>query len=293
MRGVFVHLLYLHRMAFSNTIVFMFKNKDTQKFIGAIVVLLLAGVFVWYITKDLSSVTPKESGNVVKEASTSPSIKLVKNGNIKIKKIPVNTNFDANTLARPKLNRVIVIPKRFPPEAVKILQNNITKLTTELKKNPDSFSDWSDLAKQYYIIDDFKGAVEIWKYLTVVAKGDTVSLVNLGKVYFYQLKDYKKSETAFKKAISINSKLTEAYVGLHNLYRYSYKTDTTLAIDILKEGIKSTNSTDLQMLLASYYTKLGMKDKAEEVYKEVLVVANTSGNTNLVTIVKAAINSLK
>ena len=63
---------------------------------------------------------------------------------------------------------------------------------------------------------------------------------------------------------------------------------------LLKEGIAVVpDNTDIRMLLASYYTELGMKDEARAVYEEVLVIADTAGNTNLVTITEAAIDSLK
>jgi len=200
----------------------------------------------------------------------------------------------ADEVLRPKLDRVIVIPERFSPEAEAILRKNIDTLKTQLKGDPNSFQAWSDLANQYKILDDFEGAREIWEYLSIAAEGNTVSKINLANLYHYQLRDYEKSEAIFRDVIAMNGQIVEAYTGLHELYRYSFKTPTTLAIDVLKEGITAIpDSIDLRMLLASYYTELKLEEEARAVYGEVLTMANEAGDTNLVTIVEAAIDSLK
>ena len=267
-------------------------NKEKiQKVFGVIIVVILISLFGWYILRDTSPKVSKEGvKNSIKNSNIGVSIET-EGGDVKIKEIPTDST---DSVTQPKLDRVVVMPERFSPEAVAILQNNINTLTSQLKEDPNSFQAWSDLANQYKIIGDYEGAVEIWKYLSTTAKENTVSRINLGEVYHYYLKEYKKSEEVFKEVIDINSSIVGAYTGLHELYRYSYKTDTTLAIDILKDGIVAIpDNVDLRMLLASYYTELGMKNDARAVYEKVLVMANTSGNTNLVTIIKAAINSLK
>lgn len=271
----------------------MFTDKNTQKVVGAVIIILLLGFVGWYIARDFSPLSSEKVGESTTVENGSIE-SLVESGDAEIVEIPVDVNLNANSIAQPTLNRTITMPERFTPEAVRILQNNIATLTTQLEEDPSLFHSWSDLATQYKIIDDFEGAREVWEYLIKITKDNAIIRISLGNLYHYQLRDFEKSEEVFKDLLSINEKTVEAYVGLHELYRYSYKTDTTLAIDILKEGIAAVpNNTDIRMLLASYYTKLEMKDEARAVYEEVLVMANSAGNTNLVTITEAAIESLK
>ena len=278
---------------FPRTITSMFKDKNTQKVLGATVVILLVGFIGWYIVQDISSKDTKKEAvkgeeKIIKEGDIGA---LGRGGDVEIKEIPIGT--DSSTLLHPKLGRIVVMPDRFTPEAIEILTNNIATLTTKLKEDPSSFENWSSLAIQYKVIDDFEGAVEIWKFLISASEGNIDSRINLGNIYHFQLREYEKSEAVFKEVIAINKSIVGAYTGLHELYRYSYKTDTTLALDILKEGVVVISDTiDLRMLLASYYTKLDMKDEALSVYEEVLSMAEALGNTNLVTIIEAAIQSL-
>ncbi|MFC1731275.1 tetratricopeptide repeat protein [candidate division KSB1 bacterium] len=265
----------------------MIENKNTQKAVGAVIIIVLIGFVGWYIARDfsLTDTDTIEDGSIES---------LVESGDAEVNEIPVGVDLNIDAVVRPELGRAVVMPERFSSEAIVILLNNIATLTEQLKEDSNSFHSWSDLAAQYKIIDDFEGAKEIWEFLITTAKENVGPYINLGNLYHYQLKDYEKAESAFKDALNINDKLEQAYSGLHELYRYSYKIDTTLAVDILKEGVVAIpDSVDLRMLLASYYTKLGMNDDARAVYEEVLIMANTAGDTNLVTIVEAAIESLK
>lgn len=267
-------------------------HKDTQKALGATVIILVIGFIGWYIVRSIPSTNSTQYIDTSIEDGSLDA--LVESGDAQVEEIPVDINLDANTAIRPKLDRSTVIPSRFSPEAVTILENNITKLKDQLANDPNSFQGWIDLANQYKIIDDFKGAAEIWEFLSITAEGNTISRINLGNLYHYELKDFEKSEAIFRDVISINNEIVDAYTGLHELYRYSFKKPTTLAVDVLKEGIAAIpNNIDLRMLLASYYTKLDMKTEANAVYEDVLVMARNAGNTNLVTIIEAAIQSLK
>ena len=277
---------------FSNTIMGMFKNEKVQKIFGLVFTVLLIGLVGWYITRDISTVDIKQDGQDVIESESLED--LVKDGSAEVEEIPVDVDLKADSVSRPNLDRAIILPSRFLGEAETIVLNNISTLVAQLKEDPNSFQAWSDLATQYKIIDDFEGSAEIWEFLSI-ATGDNIDTrINLGNLYHYHLRDFLKSEEVFKEVLDINSNSTEAYTGLHELYRYSYKTDTFLAVDILKEGIEVIpNNIDLRMLLASYYTELDMFDEAKVVYEEVLVMAEATDNTNLISIIKAAIDNLK
>lgn len=268
-------------------------SEKIQKILGAIVVIILIGLFGWYVVRDISPLT-SEGVSKDKEAVSNNDIDVsveTEGGDVEIKEIPKGF---MNIVAQPKLYRVVVMPERFSPEAVAILQNNIDTLTSQLKEDSGSFQAWSDLANQYKIIDDFTGAVEIWEYLSIVAEGNIVSRINLGEVYHYYLKEYGKSEAVFNEVIAINKGTVGAYTGLHELYRYSYKTDTTLAIDILKDGIVAvSDNIDLLVTLAGYYRDIGMIDDAKTTYIKARDEAEMKGNTSLVNLINEELTGLE
>ncbi|MEX0651951.1 MAG: hypothetical protein WD509_00545 [Candidatus Paceibacterota bacterium] len=269
----------------------MIQDTRTQKLIGVGVIAILIGFIGWYIARDFSLFSQEEK---MTQAEGESIESLVERGDAEVKEIPVIVDLNTNTITQPELNRTMTMPDRFSPEAVTILEKNIATLKTQLQGDKDSFQAWSDLAVQYKIIDDFEGAREIWEYLRIAAKAETQPLINLGSLYHYELKEFEKSESAYQEAIKRDGTAVEAYTGLHELYRYSYKTSTTLAVDTLKEGIIAVpRNTDIRMVLASYYEKLGKRDEAKTEYEKARTIATEEGNTNLVTIINAAIENLK
>ncbi len=63
------------------------------------------------------------------------------------------------------------------------------------------------------------------------------------------VKDYPKAEDSYTTAISMNANVIGYYQDLYTLYTYLYKTNTTAAADILKEGLANNpgNQTLLQL----------------------------------------------
>ena len=266
----------------------LLQNKSIREFLGAAVVVIVVVLVGWYIVRDIAS-TGKE--NVVQEGGIGADIR---EGGGTIEQLPVDTTITPpSAIAAPKLERSLTFPDNFDETAQTIIQNNIIALTAVLKEQPDSFSAWSDLAIQYKIIGDYEGAAEIWEYLNKVAEGNTISRVNLGNLYHYQLKNYEKSETNFKDALRINKELSEAYTGLFELYRYSFRTNTSEAENILKEGIAALpQNIDFVMTLAGYYKEKGRSDDAKETYKKARILAETAGNETLVSAIDDELSAL-
>ena len=72
------------------------------------------------------------------------------------------------------------------------------------------------------------------------------------------------------------------YANLYDLYRYSYKTNTTAAADILKQGIKENpQAVDLYIALGAYYKTQGKRTDARNYYEQALDLAINAGNTAL------------
>src|SRR3989344_9643212 len=183
----------------------------------------------------------------------------------------------------PSLDRPLTFPTDFPTEARAILEANVATLREKIRSNPEVADDWFDLAIQYKTINDFDGAIEIWKYFAE-AKNHPVAYYNLGSTYHLDLKQYAQSENYYRKAIEANPGFALNYSGLHELYKYSYKQDGTLAADVLKEGIEKVSDNgriDLMTALAGYYVEKGDKTQAVEWYGKAKLAATSAGNPDL------------
>lgn len=186
--------------------------------------------------------------------------------------------------APPKYPRVITYPKDFSSEARRIMKKTIDDIVSELNENNTNTDAWIQLGLRYKQLGDYEGAREAWEYASLLSPGNVVSFNNLGDLYHYYLKDYKKSEANFLTAIQNDSVYALSYKGLHDLYRYSYKKDGGAAATILIQGIKANpQNIDLIVALASYYAV----DKGDEAnalvyYKKALALASAAGNTALV-----------
>ena len=222
-------------------------------------------------------------------------------GNADIKQIPI-TNTD-NTEKEPEINypelsSSIVFPDSLPEDAQVIIAGNIATLIDRLEKEKDSFNDWFNLAAQYKIIEDYEGARDIWEFLSISFTGSNTVFNNLGDLYHYNLKDFSKSEETFRKGIENDKNNVQAYIGLHELYKYSYKQETDLVIEVLIEGIENNPiSTDLMITLANYYKERGNMSKgdqtnAKEYFELALVEAEKLDNTQLIDILTQEISNL-
>ena len=195
----------------------------------------------------------------------------------------------------PKLPRQIVFPDYLHKDARRAININIDTLHERLKIDPKSIDSWLDLALQYKAINDVEGAEEVWKYLTLAAPKNAISLYNLGYLYHITLKDYVKSEEYYEKALAIDPNQEIYYNGLHELYRYSYKQETNEAVDILKQGIKQLpNSINLVLTLAGYYRddKKDVKS-AIQYFTQARTMAKEAKNTELVKTLDQQISALK
>jgi tetratricopeptide (TPR) repeat protein len=183
----------------------------------------------------------------------------------------------------PDLNRPIVFSNGEPAEFRRLMKEKIERSVAELKIHPEKAEEWNNLAIFRKNINDYEAAAEIWEYLVWLQPTNVVALGNLGDLYHFYLRDYPKSEKNFLAAIALEPTNLTLYRGLHELYRYSYKRDTSAAADILKTGLqKIPDNIDLLVLLASYYKEKGQKKEARLYYEKALAGARVSGNTALV-----------
>lgn len=232
------------------------------------VVLLMAGVVLYYF-------------NLLPTSTQTPKNETVNIGGIDIQ-VPKGAKIEmvGNT---PSLEREVSFAVDIPRDARKNIMLKIKEAKAILAKDQTNYNAWMDLAIHYKVAGDFKGAEEVWLFLNDAAKEQSLSMHNLGVLYHLSLRDFPKAETMTRGAITRDPKEVINYLSLHELYRYSYKKETTSAADILKEGLKAIpNHPDLLLSLGTYYRD-DVKDtrRAIEYYLKARDVIEKNGNIDL------------
>lgn len=182
------------------------------------------------------------------------------------------------------------------PEARAIAERNIDTLKSALRVNSQNLAAWLDLAIQYRAVGDTEGAMQIWQYLTEIFPNDTTAFFNLASAYHFEERDYEKSEQYYRRAIKIDPTSVSGYIGLHDLYRHSYKQESTAAIDVLREALGSVSAADaiqIYSLLAQYYESRGNISLAIENYQKLLKSAQALKNVDFEKYARAQLARLK
>jgi len=245
---------------------------DNKKILifGAIVIAALLSILLF---------VPAEEENKEVITTTATSTDTETSGKINI--TPITASEEATP--QPELNRKITIPEYYPDDAAKNVAAKIADAITAVEEDNTSFDRWLTLANLRQQIEDYKGAEEIYIYLNEVVPDNDISFLNLGNLYHLHLRDFEKAEENFRQAITNNVANMYTYASLHELYRYSYKTETTLAEDTLLEGIDVV-ADDINLLLAlgDYYKEKERIADAIDYFTQVKEKAEKQGNKPLV-----------
>lgn len=194
----------------------------------------------------------------------------------------------------PSLTTTITYTAQLDERTKGLIGDKITSLRKSLFEDPTDIATWLDLALQYKAAGDFAQAEAVWLYLNEAAPGQTISFHNLGNLYHFELKDFPESEMMYREAIQKAPTLALHYIGLYELYKYSYKQNTNAGADILLEAIKAIpDSPDLLSALARHYQDIGNTQRAIHYYTEARDKARALGNAALVQQLDAEIRALK
>jgi len=202
----------------------------------------------------------------------------------------------AITNPRPSLSRPITFPSDFTPEAQQEFNQQIAKTKAAIAADPTDISSWYDLAIDYRMVQDYAGAVEIWKYLSVKYPTDGISLHNLGEYYFHTVKDYPTAEGYYLRSLAVQPSLEQDYLDLADMYEYAYKQNTTAAVDILKEGasaLGSPHGIDLVLRLGQYYADTHDVKDARATYQIALQAAQALHNQSLIASIQRTLAQLR
>ena len=168
------------------------------------------------------------------------------------------------------------------PEEVKVaLRAKIESARAEVKDVPYDGNRWMNLALYYHSANDYAAAAEVWDFIVSVTPTNVTALNNLGRLYHFDLRDFPKAESYFMKAIEVNPDRPEAYFELFDLYRYSYKKNTSAAVDIMLKGAqKFTNNYSFYAGIGVYYRELGNSAKARVYFEKALTVARAENDVS-------------
>jgi len=216
---------------------------------------------------------------------------LAYSGVFDIRNLTSSLGFNPNAL----LERNIEFPDDFSEEARTFAAQNIKNAKEMIAANPKNAEPWLDLAISYKTIGDLDGAILIWQYLEKEAQ-NPVAIQNLANTYHLDLKKYEESEQYYLKSLALEPKNTSSYVGLHELYRYSYKQDTTNAVDILTKGLEYVDDNGkmaIYFAFAGYYKEKLDTENAVASYEEARVIARELGDTRIVRQIDAELVTLR
>jgi tetratricopeptide (TPR) repeat protein len=245
----------------------------------ALVIIILVGAAL-YAKPLLSKLTPQAPDT---EATSTPNYKIEVDYAAQIKEI------------EPDLAHQVVYGASVPANVRTIIDGKIADEKKILTDDPLKADDWFQLGVLYHSANDYAAARDVWLFLTkvIAAPDSAVAYDNLGRLYKFDLKDFPKSEAMFQASIKANPNSITPYIELAELYQYLYKTDTTAAIDILKQaGAKFPDNPDPYSTLAQYYRNKADYADARVAYKEAIKRANAAGNDQLVLALTAEMNAM-
>ncbi len=210
---------------------------------GVIIVVLafaVAGFFIW---RDVNSLSPETQNTELNSQSNESPVRATDGQN------PVLTK---ETLKIPDLDRPIKISSNLNDDEKKRATSDIQEVSGILKGNHDYFDGWLQLGILRKMIGDYEGAVEAWNFAGVIRPKSTIPFANLADLYAYYIRDNKKAEESFLKAISADPQNGFPYYQTAHFYEDILK-DKEKAKNILLQGISlgADSSGDLQSLLNS------------------------------------------
>lgn len=146
--------------------------------------------------------------------------------------------------------------------------NGLFETLDILSKDSKDIDGWMAFAMNRKGAGDYLVARDAWEYVVSLNPLSFVTYNNLGDLYHYFLKDYRKAEKNLLKAIEVDPQHVSGYINLHDLYRLSYKTSGDSAEKILLRGLEIIgNDIVLLSKLADYYKERGRFVEATAYYQ--------------------------
>lgn len=164
----------------------------------------------------------------------------------------------------------------------KIVYGTLVKAAETLTEDYADYDAWLTVGMSLKQLERYTDARDVFLYVSSLWSTQAVPQGNLGSLYHLYLKDFPKSEAAYKKAIELDPTQVGWYRGLSELYRYSYKQETGTLETLLLQGIEATESPELMSMLAGRYVTLKRFAEAVALYDRAIVQAEKNNEEALV-----------
>ena len=182
----------------------------------------------------------------------------------------------------PDLSLPVTNYSRLDEVAFKTVSQNMAKIISELKNNPNNELGWLNLGVYRKMLGDYAGAVQILDYIVVSWPSDYAPYNNLADLYQFYIKNYPLAEKNWLKVIELKPDYLQAYENLHSLYKDLYQEKQAQSLPILLQGLKANpQSIDLMVFIARYYKSLGDKDNTQVYYSKAIQEAKNQNNPDL------------
>ncbi len=193
----------------------------------------------------------------------------------------------------PPLDHEIVFSDAFPEDARAVVRGHVEDAVTQLSLHPEDGNAWMDLALQYHTANDYEAARSVWEFLIAAGPANVTALNNLGRLHHFDVPDFPKAEAYFKQSLEVNPDRVDSYLELFDLYRYSYKKDTSAAVNIMRDAIAQfPDDIGLQAALGSYYRDIGNTAAARREFEAALSRARAVNDMNLISNLNAELARL-
>ena len=243
-----------------------------------IVLLALAALAQYLFVREASSDPDSLPTPLASSTIPGTGISDLSGGGYSLTPIPIS-----DSEAKPKAPNVDALISGVAPknDYEKLILKNLTDTRAALKSDADDYDAWLMVGMSFKQLERYEAARDVWIYLSTIWPTQPVPYGNLGSLYHLYLKDFPKSEAAYKKAIELEPVQAGWHRGIYELYRYSYKTSTSAWEDALKKGIAESGSIELRVTLAEQYEKLGRFSEAVSLYDDAIAVAEAYPNTEV------------
>src|SRR3989344_5920346 len=222
-------------------------TENKPRFHPAMPLVMLSAVFAlsasgWFIWRDLN----KENSEVAltdpsgTQTEEKPASTTTENG--APKEVPKEDLLKAKM---PSLTRAI--PADASPAAIQ----KINEAIGLIQGNYDYLQAWLQLGLLRNSVGDYEGAIEAWKFATLIRPQNSMAFLNLGDLYGWYLKDNIKAEQYLLAGIAAEPNIVYPYYKTYEFYADILK-DAVKAKKVLQDGIASNpdSSQDLQKLLS-------------------------------------------
>ena len=264
----------------------MINKKKIGIVIGVVVVAVVAGILIY---RDMRG--DNNGGRNIPEGDFLGLSGISMEGDGKVEIVPIE---EKKLPPAPSLIRSTEFQNTLTPEMKATFISHIETLVKSLKEDPKNVGNWIMLGVNRKTIGDYEGASIVWEYVKAVSPNDIVAYNNLGDLYHFYLKDYKKSEENWKKTIALKLDYIQGYSGLVDLYKYSMREKLSEIPVLLNSGItKNPDSVDLVIMLARYYQDVGDVIETKKAYEQAIATAKRLKNMTLVTTLEQSLANIK